>query len=213
MNNHKITLYHYWRSSCSWRLRWAMDYKQVEYKLIAINLLKNEQNSPNYLRMNPTGNVPCLSIANRFFSDSIACLEWLENQYPEKKLVPKYPDEALIVRGLTNCIASGVQPLQNLRVKRFFSDDKKEQNTYSKYWISRGFEAYEQLLSMYKCNGTFSFGDQLTTADLALIPQVYNALRVDFNMEQFPNIFSIYKNAMETASCKSSHPDSHPPTD
>ncbi len=209
--DHKIILHHYWRSSCSWRLRWAMDYKDIPYKLTTVNLLKGEQDSPEYVSINPTASVPCLQVDNKYYSDSMACLEWLEATHPTPNLIPTNQRDAMVVRGLANSIASGVQPLQNLRVKRFFSDSKKEQNTYSKYWISRGFEAYEQLLALHNCSGKFSFGDELTITDLALIPQVYNALRIEFSMEQFPTVFDIYKRALQTKSGKSSHPDSHQP--
>ncbi len=56
MNAHnQITLYHYWRSSCSWRVRWALHHKNLKYVDVPINLLKDEQNSPNFRAKNPGG--------------------------------------------------------------------------------------------------------------------------------------------------------------
>lgn len=54
----KPTLYSFFRSSCSWRVRIALALKNIEYEYKTINLLKNEHESEEFLAINPMGKVP-----------------------------------------------------------------------------------------------------------------------------------------------------------
>jgi glutathione S-transferase len=60
--NSPLKLYSYFRSSCAYRVRIAMNIKALPYETIPIHLLKNggEQNSEDYLKLNPSRQVPCL---------------------------------------------------------------------------------------------------------------------------------------------------------
>ena len=81
---HQLKLFHYWRSSCSWRVRWNLEYKGLNFEKEAVNLLKAEQRSESYKGLNPSAHVPTLEIdAKDFLSESIAILEWLEQEYSE----------------------------------------------------------------------------------------------------------------------------------
>ncbi|RKP19927.1 hypothetical protein ROZALSC1DRAFT_13356, partial [Rozella allomycis CSF55] len=53
-----LKLYSYYRSSCSWRVRIALNLKKIEYQIVPVNLLKNEQNSGEYSHINPSHLVP-----------------------------------------------------------------------------------------------------------------------------------------------------------
>lgn len=76
-------LYGYWRSSASWRVRWALDLKEIEYEYIPVNLLKAEQKSTEHLSRSPSGVVPALEIdSNVFINQSIAMFLYLEEKYP-----------------------------------------------------------------------------------------------------------------------------------
>ena len=124
MNKKPLILYHYWRSSCSWRLRWAFEIKEIKYELKHINLLDGEHKSESYLEKNPSAQVPCLQVGSNFYSESLAILEWLEDSYPQPNLLPENPQKRILVRQLTNMIASGIQPLQNLKVQKYFSQTR-----------------------------------------------------------------------------------------
>ena len=208
----ELTLYHYWRSSSSWRVRWALEIKEVPCKLHTINLLENEQTHEEYLQKNPMGQVPCLQIGNTYFSESLAIIEWLEENYPHPHLLPADPKERMLVRSLAQIIASDTQPLQNLHAQRYYSKDEKKRKEYAQYWIRRGLNAYESTLKQYSSStSNYSVGQYLTTADLCLIPQCYNALRFEVNLNEFPLIEKIYQYCINTDTCKASHPDQYAP--
>uniref|UniRef100_A0A0K8UDL5 Putative maleylacetoacetate isomerase 2 n=1 Tax=Bactrocera latifrons TaxID=174628 RepID=A0A0K8UDL5_BACLA len=64
----KPILYSYWHSSCSWRVRTALNWKNIPYETRAVNILKPESghHSAEYLAINPTAHVPTLYIGECF---------------------------------------------------------------------------------------------------------------------------------------------------
>jgi maleylacetoacetate isomerase len=205
----EITLFHYWRSSSSWRVRWALDIKQVSYRLKHINLLEAEHQQDPYMNLNPTGLVPCLQVGDKYFAESSAIIEWLEETYPQSPLLPKDNLFRMHVRALAQIITAGVQPLQNLKAQRYFSSNKDQQHEYARFWIEQGFLAYERMAKP-SCK-QFSFASSITVADLCLIPQVYNAKRFGVDLQKYPLIKNIYENCLETDACQSSAPGNFQP--
>ena len=210
--NHELKLYHYWRSSCSWRVRWALEYKEVPFQTEVINLLKAEQKSEDYKRKAPTGHVPCMSIDSKYqLTESLAIIDWLEEVYPEKSLYPSSAMEKAQVKELANIIASGTQPIQNLKVLKFYSEDAEMKKKWASHFIREGLRAYESKLKALGFSGKFSYKDQITVADLCLVPQVYNANRFEVDMTEFPLINKINENSLLEVSCKRAHPDTYAP--
>ncbi|MBC61471.1 MAG: maleylacetoacetate isomerase [Zetaproteobacteria bacterium] len=202
-------LYHYWRSSCSWRLRWVLNIKNVQYNLIPINLLAGEHKNDEYKIKNPSSVVPTLKIKDNYFGESLAIIEYIDESFPEPPLMPKDSISRLKVKQLAYTISSGTQPLQNLSTQSYHSQRKEEQNRFACYWIEKGFYSYEKQIK--SSNGFYSFGNTVSLADVCLIPQVYNAIRFGVDMDMFPKIFSVYNHCLEKDSCKKSHPDIYKP--
>lgn len=206
------TLYHYFRSSSSWRVRWALAHKGIECRFVAVNLLAGEQQSPEHLRRNPMGMVPVLQIDGTFLTESVAILEYLEETRPEPALLPKAPLARARVRQLVQVINADTQPIQNLSVLRAVSQDAETQKAWAVRFITRGFDAYESLLSSADWNkGSLSWGDELSMADLFLIPQCYNARRQGLDLRPWPRIAAIEAAALATPSGQASAPDRHRP--
>ncbi len=204
-----MTLYHYWRSSSSWRVRWGLKIKGISYHDVPVNLLADAQKSPDYLKVNPVGFVPAIEINGKCFGESLAILEWLEEAHPLPALLPKDPLERLLVRQLMLQIACNTQPIQNLSVMRRHSQDKDEQILWARHWITAGLAGYEQLLRNGN-PGKFSFGDQLTFADLCLVPQIYNAVRFTINTDQWPLLHEIGERCLALPECRAAHPNKQP---
>jgi maleylacetoacetate isomerase len=203
-----LTLYHYWRSSCSWRVRWVLALKGLAYESIPVNLLQGEQKTDAYLAVNPSGQVPTLKVGDRCLSESMAIIEWLEETYPYEPILPQDPWDRAQVRELALMVVAGIQPVQNLKVGRFYSEDQKQREAWNKHFIEEGFLALEKKLAAYP--GPFAFGTQLTLADIALVPQVYNALRVGVEMRRFSRIEAIYSHCIKTDECEKAAPHRQP---
>jgi maleylacetoacetate isomerase len=208
-----LTLYHYWRSTSSWRVRWMLAFKKIQVKYVPINLLNEESLSPEHLKRNPMGYVPVLEVPTRekkhLLIESTAISEWLEEVQPSPALLPKAPFDRARVRALCELINAGTQPIVNLTVNEKLTDDPEERKRWNAFWIRRGFNAFEKLVQ--ETAGDFSFGNSLTLADIYLVPQCYAAIRNGVALEEFQTIARIYAHALETESGTASHPDRFKP--
>lgn len=207
-----IRLFHYWRSSASWRVRWGLELKRVPHEKIAVDLLGGEEKSNSYLETNPAGYVPSLEIDGHVLAESISILEWLEETYPSPSLFCGDSFQRALIRRLAETVNSGIQPLQNLDVLRKVSDDKEAQNAWVRHWITRGLTVYEGILrSADRKNAKFSVSDTPSLADLCLIPQCHSALRFHLDLEKFPACKSVYEFALATPECAASAPERFQP--
>lgn len=211
----KLRLYHYWRSTSAWRVRWALSYKGIKADLVAVSLLDGESELPDHLARNPFGYVPVLEFLDeknpdlRYLTESLPIVEFLEESFPHAPLLPKSSRDRAHVRSLAETINAGTQPLQNLttlialhpETDPNFSEKRKE---WAQLWIRRGFEAYEALAA--KRAGKFSFGDELTLADLCLVPQCYAAARNDVPLDNYPTVARVYSEAIKTEGYRMSEP-------
>uniref|UniRef100_A0A1Y9IS06 GST N-terminal domain-containing protein n=2 Tax=Anopheles merus TaxID=30066 RepID=A0A1Y9IS06_ANOME len=71
----KPILYSYWRSSCSWRVRIALNLKEIPYDIKPISLIKSggEQHCNEYREVNPMEQVPALQIGKCVFVSFFYC--------------------------------------------------------------------------------------------------------------------------------------------
>ena len=170
----KATLFTFWRSSCSWRVRIAINLAGVDVEQVPVDLNTDGQLSEEYRKVNPMGQVPAFKTGNFILTQSVAIMEYIHDLYPEVGLLPENPLDKAKVRMVTELICSGIQPLQNTKVREMHSKDKKEELNWSKYWITAGFHALEQLLA--EVAGECCVGDRVTIADCCLVPQVDDKL-------------------------------------
>ena len=186
-----MTLYSYWRSSCSWRVRISLALKGIEYDVVPVHLVKAEQKSEEYSERNPSQCVPSFQHGDVTISQSLAILEYIEEVFPDNgyPLLPKSAADRATVRKLCGIIACDIQPVQNLRVLLDVVDVGGDKMGWGKKVITRGFEALERELA--KTSGKYCVGDTLSLADCCLIPQVYNARRFSVELEKFPTIIRV----------------------
>ena len=186
-------LYDYFRSSASYRVRIALNLKGLAYDSVPVSLLDNAQRAPEYLSKNPQGLVPALLDGEQLLTQSLAMCEYLEETYPQPALLPNDAIGRARVRALALSIACDIHPLNNLRVLRRleaqFAADQAGKDAWYQHWIQSGFEAFEQQIQ--STHGQYCFGDTVTLADLALVPQVYNARRFNCDLSAYPTMLAI----------------------
>ncbi|KCV73331.1 maleylacetoacetate isomerase [Fonticula alba] len=140
----KITLYSYWRSSCSWRVRMALNLKELPYENRPVNLILDggEQNKEEYEKLNPNRAVPTLvmdlrrhpakkcgqpdpegppmenPITTLTLTQSMAIIEFLEDLLRDRgvRLLPVCPLARARIRAMALQIVADTQPVQNARV-------------------------------------------------------------------------------------------------
>lgn len=211
----KLVLHHYWRSSSSWRVRWALSHKGLAYEGRAVNLLSGAQSEASYVAdKSPMGYVPCLEVDGRPLSESVAILEFLEDVAPAPALYPRDAWARARVRQLVEFVNAGTQPLQNLIVNRTHATDPDAQKAWARHWITRGLTALERELGLVReegLGGRHAVGEQLTAADLYIAPQLYNARRFEVDLAPFPLLVAVEQAALATESAQASHPDRFQP--
>ncbi len=178
-----IKLYTFFRSSAAFRIRIALNLKDLAYQPTFVHLRKNEQRAPDYLALNPEGLVPLLLIDGLRLSQSLAIAEYLDETRPDPPLLPKSPAGRARVRALAEAVACDIHPIGNLRVLRYlgrsFKADEAQIQDWFMHWVDLGLDAIETLLATSPETGRFCHGDLPGLADICLVPQIFNAQRYD----------------------------------
>jgi maleylacetoacetate isomerase len=202
-------LYEYWRSSASYRVRIALNLKQVDYESRPVNLAAGDQNSDEYRAINPQGFVPILEIDGHRLTQSLAILNYLDLRYPNQPLLPASAAERAHVVAMALTIACDIHPLNNLRVLKYLKNElghsQEEIDRWYAHWISEGLPALEALAAPQA--GKFLWGDAPTAADVCLVPQLYNARRYNVPLDAYPTLLRADENANRLDGFGAAHPD------
>ena len=209
-DNKIMKLYTYFRSSAAYRVRIVLNLKKIDHQLVPINLLKSEQQSADYLHKNPQGLLPALETDDGVLGQSLAILEYLEEQYPEISLLHGNAWQKAQIRNLSYAIACDIHPIDNLRVLKYLSNelgiDDEAKNNWYRHWIEIGFEKIERMVG----NSNYCIGNEPTLADICLVPQVFNAIRFNVDMTAYPKIAAIYERCNKLAAFIDAAPQNQP---
>lgn len=207
-----IKLYGYYRSSTSYRLRIALELKGLDYENIPVNLLKTEQKGDAFTSRNPFGSVPMLEADGRDRAQSMAQLEWLDEAYPDKPLLPAELEQRYTARELTYAIATELHAPLNLPVLKYLKDplghSQDEINIWYRHWLARTLQPLEARLAQLG-TGDFLF-DAPGLFEVVLLPQVYNAERFKYDFGDSPHIMRIAKACLALPAFQRAHPDNQP---
>ena len=196
-----MKLYSYFRSSASYRVRIALNLKNLPYEYLPVHLLRDggEQFKPEYRELNHDAIVPTLVDGDHVITQSLAIIEYLEETHPEPPLLPSKPVDRAYVRSIVQQLACEIHPLNNLRVlkylKRSVGVNDEVKDAWYRHWISSGFAALEEYLVADGRAGKLCLGDTPTIADICLVPQVLNANRFNVDMSPYPTIRRICEHA------------------
>lgn len=206
------TLFTYFRSSASYRVRIALNIKGIDYRAEFRHLRRKEHRSPEFLAMNPQGLLPVLEHRGRYFNQSLAIIEYLEELEPDPPLLPESAEARALVRGMAQVVACEMHPLCNLRVLQYLQNelghDTRAVDAWYRHWIAEGFGALEALVAKY--GGRYCFGDRLSLADVCLVPQMYNARRFDCDLDPYPRLRRIAERLLALPAFGDASPDRQP---
>jgi maleylacetoacetate isomerase len=205
----RIILYDYYRSSAAYRLRIALNLKDVEYEQRPVNLLEGDQRSDEYRMLNPQGLVPMLEIDGHRMTQTMAIIGYLDQKFPNQPLVPAAAEARAHVIALSLVVACDIHPLNNLRVLKYLKGElgrsQEEVDRWYAHWITEGLPALEALAKPQA--GAFLFGDAPTAADICLVPQLYNARRFNVPIGDWPTLLRAEENANKLEAFAAAHPD------
>lgn len=194
-----MRLYSYFNSSTSFRVRIALALKRVSYESVPVNLRSNSQQDPEYVQLNPSAGVPVLIDGEFVLTQSLAIAEYLDTRFPDPPLLPEGARARARVLELSYAIGCDIHPVNNMRVlkylKQVFNAADEQTQAWYRHWVSEGIGAVEQLLARQGSEG-FCYGESPTLADCCLVPQVFNALRMGCQLEEFQRVMGIYRHCM-----------------
>ncbi|CAN7513259.1 maleylacetoacetate isomerase [Trinickia sp. LjRoot230] len=211
-----MKLYSYFRSSAAYRVRIALNLKNLPYEYVPVHLLRagGEQLAPEYRKLNPDALVPTLVDGETVLQQSLAIIEYLEETHPSPPLLPPASADRAYVRAVALQVACEIHPLDNLRVLRYLvhelgvTEDAK--NGWYRHWIENGLTSLETRLAADRRTGMFVFGDEPTLADACLVPQMFNAQRFRIDTARYPTLQRIYDQASQLDAFARAAPDAQP---
>ena len=206
-----MKLYGYWRSSCSWRVRIALEVKGLAYEYVPVHLLKGEQLAGDHAARNPMGQVPVLELDDgQRLGQSLAIIEYLEESFPEPALLPRDPVARARARQLAEIVNSGIQPMQNLGILDYLKEaaPQLDRKAFPARFIARGFAAIEAIAR--ETAGRYLVGDRVTVADVCLVPQVYGARRFGVPLDPYPTLVAVEGRLAELPAFQKAHADAQP---
>jgi maleylpyruvate isomerase len=204
-------LYGYFKSSASYRVRIALALKGLSVTHKFVQLPSGEQNTPEYLKINPAGLVPAWIEGDFQLAQSIAIIEYLEEVHPEPSLLPRDAAGRAIAREIALTIASDVHPIGNMRVLNRLTEldvDETARMDWLRHWIIRGFETIETRLA--RLPGPFALGDRPTLADVCIVPQVFSAGRYGVDLAPYRRIVGVDAAAAKLNAFAAAAPGSQP---
>jgi glutathione S-transferase len=113
-----FVLYNAPQSTCSQRVRFVLNAKQLPFEEVKLDLLAGDQLKPDYLALNPNGVVPTLLHDGAVVIDSSVIIEYLDEVAPQaENFTPKHPAERAAMRALMRFIDE--MPAAAVRVPTF----------------------------------------------------------------------------------------------
>ena len=213
-------LHSYFRSSASYRVRIALNLKGIDYAQVPVHLVRNggEQLTDAYRAVNPDGVVPTLTVdapgSLHVLTQSIAIIEYLDECFPDRPLLPVSAVDRAFVRSVALQIACEIHPVDNLRVLKYLkavlgiSDPQKD--AWYKHWIDLGLASLERRLVADDRVGQFVFGDTPSMADICLVPQIWNARRFNISLTAYPTVVRIAEQADTLSAFANAAPSRQP---
>ena len=188
-----MKLYTFFRSSAAYRVRIALSLKEVEYESVFLNLPKGDHRQPDFTATNPHRTIPVIDDDGVVLMQSLAIIEYLDSRFPDPRLIPVDPVARARVQAFAQVIACEIHPLNNLRVLSHLRTelglDEARVKKWVQHWIGESFRSLEALLA--ESAGRCCFGDDVTIADVFLVPQMYNARRFDCDLAPFPTVVRV----------------------
>lgn len=211
-----MKFYSFWRSLASFRVRIALNIKGVvPDEVISVDLMKGEQNRPDYKAVNPQMLLPALIDGDGpILFQSVAIMEYLEETRPDPPILPKDPRGRARVRALAAIHASDSHPLMVPRVRDFMHNelhlDEAARAKWIRHWIGEGLAALEAHLSRDAETGTFAHGEAVTMADICLASHAAGAGFFNVDVTPFPTVKRITATCMALEPFAKAHPLKQP---
>jgi maleylacetoacetate isomerase len=209
-----VQLYSFFNSSTSYRVRIALALKGLAFETLPVNIRVGEHRAADYVaNVNPSATVPALIDGDFNLGQSLAIIDYLDEKVPEPRLIPLEPVLRARVLEFASLISCDIHPLNNLRVLRYLETElevtPQQKIAWYRHWIAEGMAGVERMLERSNA-GPWCFGARVTLADVCLVPQVANALRMDCDLSLYPRSLAVYEHASKQPAFDVAQPQRQP---
>lgn len=212
-----MKFFSFWRSLASFRVRIALNLKNVPVDVVFVDIDANAHHEAEYRRVNPQMAPPALvEDDGTTLFQSLAILEYLDEKYPSPPLLPADPAGRARVRALALMVACEGHPLLTPRVRRYLDHELNlrdtQQAAWRRHWTVETLAALEGHLADHKDTGRFCHGDQATLADICMVGHVTAAVTQQIDLATWPTVKRIFETAMALPEFARAHPQAQPDT-
>ncbi|AIO34827.1 maleylacetoacetate isomerase [Burkholderia cenocepacia] len=209
-----MQLHSFFNSSTSYRVRIALSLKEIEYETLPVNIRVGEHRAADYVtNVNPSASVPALIDDEFKLGQSLAIIDYLDQKFPEPRLIPLEPTLRARVLEFAALISCDIHPINNLRVLRYLETElgvtPQQKSAWYQHWIAQGMAGVERMLERGD-QGPWCFGAQPTLADVCLVPQMSNALRMECDLHLYPRSVAVYEHASKHPAFDAAQPRRQP---
>jgi len=180
----------------------------IEVDLEMVDLSKGEHKKPEFLALNPSGEIPVLKDGNNVIFESSAIIRYLARKFGSDLFPFDDLHKFAIVDALYTHIRTGlwstssdvvvtefIVPLQTGEIKRDIAQKLREQVNSQLEYIENN----------YFKDSHFLLGDQLTLADVALGTTLSHLESVDFDASHFERIGHLFTHLQSHSAFLLSH--------
>jgi maleylacetoacetate isomerase len=208
-----ITVYGFWRSIASFRIRVALKLKVLPFEEISVDILQGEQFKPGYDAINPEHVVPTFVHDGHSLFQSLAIMEYLDDIKPSPRLLPADVKERAYARSLALMTIADAHPLTVPRVRKHiattFGADAKAIEEWGAHWTTEGLATYERLLTR-RPPAPFALGAAVGLADICIAGQVVGAQYLKIKLDAFPQVKGLADRCFAMPEFATSHPFEQP---
>lgn len=177
------------------KVRYVANYLGIEYELIPVDLLKGEQKSRDFLKLNPVGKVPVMVDEDFFLYESMAISRYLASKHKSDLYPEDIRQRALVDQWIDFCSIH----LQTASNRIFFNriiapkiGIPKDEDT-----LNAGIKLLEQYLPVIEDRldkSEFLAGDFLSIADINLLAVLDPAESMGISINRYPNMYKWFQN-------------------
>jgi maleylacetoacetate isomerase len=208
-----ITVYGFWRSIASFRVRVALRLKGLPFEEIPIDILSGEQFKPEYAAVNAERVVPTFIHDGHSIFQSLAIIEYIDELQPAPRLIPLDVRERAYAKSLALMTVADAHPLVTPRVRNHlaatFGADAKAIEDWGRHWTTEGLATYERMLAQRPA-APFALGAEPGLADICIAGQVVTAQYVKLGLDAFPAVARLAEHCFKLPAFATSHPFEQP---
>lgn len=211
-----LKLFTFHASGSAYRIRIALALKGLDYEPVYVvgGRGSTDLTRPEYLALNPSGVIPTLVDGDRVLTQSLAIMEYLDEAYPARPLLPADPMARAHVRAMAQVVLTDTHPLSTARVIDYLDAglglSPDQVGAWNRHWNGRGLAVVERMLAADPGRGDYCHGGRPGLADIALISQVFVARKFNLDFSGLPLVSAVAEACMILPAFRDTAPERQP---